>query len=377
MTKAESGAICAGIGGLDWAVERAFGVRTAWQLDLVGAAVRGRHFPDALQIEADISTVDPTTLPPVKILCGGFSCKGLSHAGKMQGLGHPETRVTYFGLLVFAGADPRYLKWEPSDDRFGANLVVCRRPGWAPDAVVIENTPAMLAKMQVAMEAHFWALGFSMTWVRARAFDAGHPHRRARVFALAERGGQGRGVLDAPRDNEWTPARGERAWPTPMSASTAPNGHSGSNRALPDAVRLWPTVVSRDYKTGDLPDRVGTEALSAAAGAPSMDLWGRRMNPAWTEALMGYPPGWTETEGPQLHIDPDAPAVRGRYPESWDRMVYWPGFDWEPLRTLPDGPPSPGRPARIRGVGNAVDPHQGLIAIKTALRPVVWQSTLF
>jgi hypothetical protein len=47
------GSLYSGIGGLCWATERATGGSVAWQLDLVGADVRRRHFPDALQVEAD------------------------------------------------------------------------------------------------------------------------------------------------------------------------------------------------------------------------------------------------------------------------------------------------------------------------------------
>jgi len=42
------GSLYSGLGGLDLACEWALGCRTAWQLDLVGAAIRRRHWPDAL-----------------------------------------------------------------------------------------------------------------------------------------------------------------------------------------------------------------------------------------------------------------------------------------------------------------------------------------
>ena len=51
------GSLYAGIGGLDYAVSRAWGAACAWQLDLTGEDVRARHFPEALQIAADVATV--------------------------------------------------------------------------------------------------------------------------------------------------------------------------------------------------------------------------------------------------------------------------------------------------------------------------------
>lgn len=39
------GSLYSGIGGLDIACEWAWGCRSVWQLDLVGADVRRRHWP--------------------------------------------------------------------------------------------------------------------------------------------------------------------------------------------------------------------------------------------------------------------------------------------------------------------------------------------
>ena len=347
------GSMYSGLGGLDLACEWALSARTAWQLDLVGAAVRRRHWPDALQIEADVATVDPLELPPVDVLCGGFACQDLSAAGTGAGLiDGSRTGPTYRHLCRFAAA---------------------LRPG----IVVMENVPALLSRWREHMEADWQRLGYGLTWVRARALDVGAPHRRARVFVVAEQGAVGRGVLDAPTSGQWSPVESEwtgaregssglagqvRTWPTPMSASTAPNGHSGSNRALPNAVRPWPTPAVRDYRVGSGTNRDGTVPLSESA-APTGGF-GRRLSPAWVECLMGLPCGWTETTGSRLEADPSPRWPRGRYPAEWDRSHVWPGYDWEPARTLPDGPPARGRPARIRAMGNAVVPQQGALAIQ-------------
>ena len=166
------GSLFAGIGGLDLAVEWAFDASTVWQLDQVNAAVRRRHWPDALQVEADVQTVDPSSLPAIDILCGGFPCQDLSVAGGHAGL-DGERSGLYREVLRFTRA-----------------LV----PSW----VVIENVPALLHYRQ-RLEGDFAELGYGLTWVKARASDVGAPHRRARVFVIAERGGSGGGVMEAPR----------------------------------------------------------------------------------------------------------------------------------------------------------------------------------
>lgn len=133
------GSMFAGIGGLDLACEWAFQAVTTWQLDLVASGVRRRHWPDALQVEGDVTRKDPSTLPPVDIICGGFSCKGVSVAGDQRLLEHPETRATYYGMLRFVEViRPRY--------------------------VVFENTPLMLTRLRPTMEEHYTALGYGLTW---------------------------------------------------------------------------------------------------------------------------------------------------------------------------------------------------------------------
>jgi len=370
------GSLYAGTGGLDLAAEWALDAETVWQLDLVGAAMRQRHWPDALQVETDVSTVDPLSLPPIDALIGGFSCKGVSCAGRGELLGHPMTRTTYEGLLRFADV---------------------LRPG----LIVIENTPVMLTAMRELMERDYGALGYVLTWVRCGAWDAGAPHIRRRVFVVAEQAAVGRGVLDAPAAGRWSPVESERIWGTPRVGNGGHGGEREDDRGrIEDQVRTWPTPTSRDEKSaGGLAHTKGGTCLNdeaaqvrtwptVAAGdylgaAPNQNTVtlgreirqseGKRLRPEWVEVLMGFPQGWTLPEGEQLGAERDPRWPRGRYPADWDRSQLWPGFDWEPSRTLPDGPPCRGRPARIRAMGNAVCPQQGALAIRTALQPTQGQ----
>ena len=336
------GSMFAGLGGLDLACEWEIGGTTAWQLDLVGADIRRRHFPDALQVEADVRTVDPLDLPPIDVLCGGFPCTDLSAAGQRAGLDGEKSGL-YSEMLRFAHAI-------------------------RPEYVVIENVPALL-QYRERLETDWDRLGYGLTWVKARALDAGAPHRRSRVFVVARLGGPMVGVMDAPRDGEWT-GDAERPWPKTTASdhkatgaegySTASGRHSGTT--LTDAVRPWPTVL--------VADATGVKS-HGGRGNPSLGnecrQFGKRLNPDWTEVLMGLPQGWTEPTGPCLTAERAPLWPRGRYPETWDRSVLWPGFDWEPLRTIPDGAPVRGRPARIRACGNAVSPQQGALAIRAGL----------
>lgn len=366
------GSMFAGIGGLDIGVEAATGATCLWQLDTAGAAVRRRHWPAAQQVEQDVRTVDPASLPEVDILCAGFPCQDLSTAGSGKGLAGARSGL-YREVLRFVDA-----------------LV--------PGMIVIENVPALLSKHKARVEDDFWALGYrSVTWVKARASDVGAPHRRARVFVIitgrdrAHSGWGGglrgrRSLVCSLVEREHT--RTLRDWPTPtagdakasgsrsLASSKAHAGTSLTDALRPDrstAEREWATPCKRDHKTGQLPSREGGEALSVQAGG------GNRLNPDWVETLMGLPTGWTNTEGPGLResiedILQEDPNLgwnrwpRGRYPADWDRAQPWPGYAWEPARTIPDSAGRQyGRPARLRAIGNAVVWQQAAAAITLAL----------
>jgi site-specific DNA-cytosine methylase len=294
----------------------------------------------------------------VDVLCGGFPCQDLSTAGSGAGL-DGERSGLYREVVRFAGA-------------------------LRPEIVVLENVPGLL-HYRARLDADWRALGYGLTWVRCRALDVGAPHIRARVFVVARRGEPGRGVIDAP-DMLTEQAR---PWPTAMGADADDVKSQGpGSESLNHAARMrpWPTATAGDdsvrpdrHVAGELPWATPT-ASDARAGWTQEDAeraerrnllgdqtGGKRLNPAFVEALMGFPIGWTETTGPALVADPSPRWPRGRYPADWDRSVPWPGDDWEPARTLPDGPPIPGRPARLRALGNAVVPAQGALAIRTAM----------
>ena len=404
------GSLFSGIGGLDVAVEHVFQARTAWQLDLVGADVRRRHWPDALQVASDVRTVDPLALPPIDVLCGGFPCVDLSCAGPQ-----PENPLD-------------------TGDRSGLYQEILRfTREIRPRYVVVENV-LKLRKLLPRVSRDFRVLGYGLSWCVCEAADAGAPHLRRRVFLLAERGAIGRGEVQADAAGRWTPDS-ERTWTTPTAmnpnetetpetwearrkVAAEKHGTNGIGEPLGQQVRTWGTSrISNDGRGSARADdesrledqavvwstpcgsdgRRGSDPRGAREGSPGLveevriwatptamnpnetetpETWealsqaaanGKRLSPDWTETLMGFPVGWTLPAGPRLEVDPSPRWPRGRYPETWDRSIPWPGYDWEPARTLPDGPPCPGRPARIRALGNAVVPQQAILALRSLL----------
>ncbi len=331
------GDLFAGIGGGSLSLSAVFpDAETVWQSDLVGEAVRARHFPDAAQLVGDVRALDPARLPAVDLLTAGFPCQDLSVAGGQAGLDGARSGL-YSEVLRFTKAI-------------------------RPERVLIENVPALLHYLP-RLSADFRALGYGLTWTVCEAADAGLPHLRRRVFVLAERDLRGRGAVEVDQAGRWT-AESEREWASPRASdadrSSDPDRAGGGTGGIVGQVRTWATATATDYKTpagfirqGHPPARIGEQLFAEQ---------GKRLSPAWVEALMGYPLGWTAPEGGSLSASDIPLPVRGRYPEGWDRSTPWLGFDWEPPRTLPDGPPTKGRAARIRGLGNAWSPPQAALA---------------
>jgi hypothetical protein len=72
------------------------------------------------------------------------------------------------------------------------------------------------------------------------------------------------------------------------------NGN-GMGTPLAVAVRLWPTPTAVDGTSG--PGHGHTMEGSPSLRTAAQDD-GEMLNPAWVEALMGFPPGWTDIGGP-------------------------------------------------------------------------------
>ena len=370
------GSLCSGAGGLDLAVEQAFGAETVWHCEIDDAAskVLAHHWPDVPN-HRDLTTTDWSAVEPVDILTGGYPCQPFSHAGKRKGTDDerhiwPDVREAIRRLR------PRYT--------FLENVAGHRSLGF--DRVLGD-----LAED-----------GFHVRWTSVRASDVGAPHQRERLFILvtppdaddttccsghsrsASASGDGQtdrivgrcsDAANAARDGRdegWpepagqlggshAPERGNGSvdlLPTPSAADgggghLTRSGDRGGELLLPGIARaygsggLLPTPTAQDHKghnqrqdetclTGALlptpaasdatgggrhPDaRVGhTSQIIDAALLHGTAAWGKyapairrweqvtrpapsptepnrngnpRLNPAFSEWMMGWPAGW-------------------------------------------------------------------------------------
>jgi hypothetical protein len=129
------------------------------------------------------------------------------------------------------------------------------------------------------------------------------------------------GVAYAPPTSERrTGESGSSSWPTATAGDakgarnatatrhrTPPTGiHAG--HTLTDAVSLWATPTSAT-------SRAGNGKTDKREGGPTLNVQVNeqihgRLNPAWVEHLMGFPPGWTDL--PPGPPPPTSPSTPGR-----------------------------------------------------------------
>lgn len=337
------GSLCSGAGGLDMAVEAVFGAETVWHCELDKAASKVLAQRWGVPNHQDLITTDWNQVEPVEILCAGWPCQPFSLAGKRR------------------GADDDRAIWPHIADA----VRILR-----PRIVVLENVTAVLGVEFQRVANSLAEAGYDIAWACLRASDIGAPHRRERLFIVANAEGDrlerhdARASVDSPcgsregntvgsaqpahasdsaRDG-WDEGRPEPAGlergfdaavsgarpvellPTPKACDSSGGKHNseGHQDSLPGTVReLLPTPRTTDAngagKHGDGGMDLRTtivengpqwgkyeaairrwENVTRPAPAPTEPNknGNPRLSAAFSEWLMGWPPGWvTEVPG--------------------------------------------------------------------------------
>lgn len=208
------GSLCSGYGGLDMAVQHAFGGTLAWVSDTDHGADRilAHRHPGVPNI-GDLTAADWAQVEPVDVLVGGYPCQPFSTAGHRQGV-----------------ADPRHI-WP----HIARALGVLR-----PRVGVFENVAAHVGLGFGDVLADLAAIGFDAEWVCLRASDVGAPHQRNRLFLVTWPADTGRPGLEGRRTEGTAP---HRRRPTARShcsdpAGRAPAAVSDCPGSAADAVRV-------------------------------------------------------------------------------------------------------------------------------------------
>ena len=154
------GSLFSGIGGFDLGLERA-GMRVRWQVEIDPYCQRvlAKHWPH-VQRYGDIQSVDWGTVEPVDVLCGGFPCQDISLAGKGAGLAGERSGLWFEYAKAIEALTPRY--------------------------VIIENVAALRSRGLDQVLGSLAALGYDAEWHCIPASAVGAPHRRDRVWLVAD-----------------------------------------------------------------------------------------------------------------------------------------------------------------------------------------------
>jgi len=129
------------------------------------------------------------------------------------------------------------------------------------------------------------------------------------------------GLYERPTPEPHTSAHDGSAWPTPQTRDFRHGSPPDSDRMqrkaeqgwsanLNDAA-LWPTPNTVDAKGGS---RLGAGQKQLTHQAAP--LAGQQLNPDWVEALMGFPPGWSDPTNSYTSRDLGSLNTPGSHPAS-------------------------------------------------------------
>jgi DNA (cytosine-5)-methyltransferase 1 len=305
------GDLFSGIGGFSLAA-RWMGWRTAWfsEIDPFASRVLAHHWPDVPNY-GDITRIDWATVEPVDILTAGFPCQPHSLAGKRAG---------------------------SNDDRDLFDEIIRCAGVLRPRTIVLENVPGLFTSDDGRFFGRILGAlaesGYDAEWRVLSAADVGAPHKRERVWIVADATGERREGRErggaagaARRANGHTGERGESlvyrdsgrreqrlarfGEPAVVSEGHVPMGDAGRTRRA--------TRVSGSHN--------GQERIASERDHGSDVLhWRDAMPVRGSDNTVRFIPREAAQGGPQSAIWPVAHGVSGRV-------------------------------AQLRGIGNAIVPQ--------------------
>jgi DNA (cytosine-5)-methyltransferase 1 len=152
----------AGIGGFDLGLERTGGFETIAfaEVDPYASKVLAKRFPGIPNL-GDVTTAE---FPDADFICAGFPCQDISNAGQRAGI--TGSRSGLYGHVVRA-------------------LRVVR-----PRGALLENVAALLGRGLDTVLGDMAEIGYDAEWHCIPAAAVGAPHRRDRIWIVANPGSE-------------------------------------------------------------------------------------------------------------------------------------------------------------------------------------------
>ena len=350
MRTLRAGEMFAGYGGLALAVSSVFDASTAWlcEVDKYASKVLEHRFPEVPNL-GDVTAVDWGSVEPVDIIAGGSPCQDVSVAGGRAGMSEGTRSNLWVAMRdAISIIKPSFVVWENVRGALSAkadtNLESC--PGCVGDTGRARE-PFLRALGRVLRDLS--ELRYDAQWRVVSASEVGAAHRRERVFVLAHRRDLFTVSQNTVEDTD-TPKTGE----TVNHLLATPTAHDNKGACLlekhharlkqrnrtqmgnlqEDITHLMPTPNTLDYlgyREGEKREKAlrrGVEggSLRASTGnlreevhfnadlyLPAVHRWekilGRKsprwtiigdngkpkLNPMFSEWLMGLPEGWVSS----------------------------------------------------------------------------------
>jgi DNA (cytosine-5)-methyltransferase 1 len=267
------GSLCSGYGGLDMAVEAFYGAETAFMCDIdkyASIVIKERWGVPNL---GDMKQVDWSNVEPVDILTAGYPCQPFSTAGQRKG-----------------SADDRHL-W-PYIKEIISHL--------QPSRVILENVRGHLTLGFKEVLQDLTEIGYDARWAIVRASDVGAPHRRERLFCVAQPT-DSNSVRFNLRELGTTRHQGQSQSESAQCCETASNTHSeglqGTGNETNDITNGGVSNTndkceSYDGQMSQLGSRFASRREMQLRRAPNPLDINNKLNAKFVEYMMGLPVGW-------------------------------------------------------------------------------------
>lgn len=245
------GSLCTGYGGLDLAAEAFFNAETIWcaEFDKYASQVIEQRF--GIPNYGDIKQIDWASLPEIDILTAGYPCQPFSTAGQRKGTNDPRHIWPYI------------------------KKAICTI---RPKIVILENVRGHLTLGFDQVLKDLAEIGFNARWSIVRASDVGAPHRRERLFVVAQFADTDskRSHLGEIKTEKWH-QRQSQSEPCQCGAtiSDTNNEHKPHNRQMSELGRRFASRCEMRLRRAPNP----------------LDLTGK-LNPQFVEYMMGLNEGW-------------------------------------------------------------------------------------
>ena len=248
------GSLCTGYGGLDLAVEAHFNAETIWcaEFDKYASQVIEKRFN--IPNHGDIKSINWAELEPVDILTAGYPCQPFSHAGERKGTDDPRHIFPYI-----------------------VKAISTIRPEW----IILENVRGHLTLGFKEVLAELTHLGYDVKWGIIRASDAGAPHKRERLFIVANSNSNARSQSRRTIGSLYRSARAIINWANRNVHGSSIEIVSNSDDEHQPHDRQMSQLGRRFTSRREM-------HLQTAPNALDQD----KLNDKFVEYMMGLPAGW-------------------------------------------------------------------------------------